>query len=132
AQVGALYASFMDVATVERLGVAPLREELDLIDSVRDRAALTSVLGRLQRTGGAGGVAFWVDNDAKDPERYVVYLMQSGLGLPDEAYYREEQYAPIREQYVPHVARMLGLLGVAADAADQQAAWVLDLETRLA
>ncbi len=132
AQVGALYASFMDTGTVERLGTGPLREELALIDSATDPAALTTTLGRLQRTGGAGAVAFWVDNDAKDPERYVVYLMQSGLGLPDEAYYREEQYAPIREQYLPHVARMLGLLGIETDDAQRQAAQVLDLETRLA
>ncbi|NTW39196.1 MAG: peptidase M13 [Cellulomonadaceae bacterium] len=132
ARIGALYASFADVETVERLGIEPLRPELELIDSAPDAAALTAVLGSLQRTGGAGAVGFYVDNDAKDTERYVVHLYQAGLGLPDESYYREDQYAPVREAYRPHVARMLVHTGVDVAAAAQQADLVLDLETRLA
>ena len=132
AQVGALYASFMDLATVERLGTEPIRAELDRIDAAATHADLVTVLGELQRTGGAGAVQFWVDNDEKDPERYVLNLTQSGLGLPDEAYYREEQYAEVLAQYEPHVARMLTLVGVPQDAAGVQAALVVELETRLA
>ena len=60
---------------------------------------------------GRGRYCTRVPVDAKDPERYVVYLMQGGLGLPDEAYYREEQHAPVRERYRAHVARMLALSG---------------------
>src|SRR5665647_3114356 len=120
AQGGALYASFMDTERVEALGLDPIRPEL------------VTVLGELQRTGGAGAVGFWVDNDAKDPERYVVFLHQGGLWLPDEAYYREDTYAAVREQYRPHVARMLALSGLAEAAADAAADLVVDLETRLA
>ncbi|MBC7290549.1 MAG: M13 family metallopeptidase [Actinotalea sp.] len=131
-QVGALYASFMDTDRIESLGLDPIRTELAEIDAAADHAALTRVLGRLQRTGGAGVVLPWVDNDAKDPERYVVYLQQSGLGLPDESYYREEAYAAVREQYPAHVARMLRLAGVVEDDAAAQASLVVELETRLA
>ena len=45
------------------------------------------------------------------PRRYVVYLEQAGLGLPDESYYREEQHAATRAAYVGHVERMLALAG---------------------
>ena len=83
AQVGALYASFMDTATVERLGLEPIREELDRITAATTREDLVATLGELQRTGGAGAAAFWVDNDDKDPERYTVFLHQGGLGLPE-------------------------------------------------
>ncbi|MCB7136356.1 M13 family metallopeptidase [Cellulosimicrobium marinum] len=136
AKVGALYASFMDTDRIEALGTAPLRADMALVAAATTQAELTGVLGALQRTGGGGAVGFWVDNDAKDPERYVVYLHQAGLGLPDEAYYREDQYAPVREKYVPHVARMLSLAGVTSEtwgAAPEEAAQrVLALETRLA
>src|SRR5665647_691058 len=132
AQVGALYASFMDTERVEALGLDPIRPELERIDGAADRVELVTVLGELQRTGGARAVGFWVDNDAKDPERYVVFLHQGGLGLPDEAYYREDTYAAVREQYRPHVARMLALSGLAEAAADAAADLVVDLETRLA
>jgi len=132
AQVGALYASFMDTATVERLGLEPIREELDRITAATTREDLVATLGELQRTGGAGAAAFWVDNDDKDPERYTVFLHQGGLGLPDEAYYREDAYAQIRDAYRPHLVRMLGLTGLDDAAAESQADLVMDLETRLA
>ncbi|MCV2396244.1 peptidase M13 [Actinotalea sp. M2MS4P-6] len=132
ARIGAMYASFMDTDTVERLGLAPIHEELAAIDAAEDHATLAAVLGALQSTGGADATGFYVDNDAADPERYVVHLYQSGLGLPDEAYYREEQYAAIREAYTPHVARMLALSGLAADRAGAAAEQVVAFETALA
>jgi putative endopeptidase len=136
AQVGALFASFMDTERIEALGTTPLEPDLALIQGATTQAELTGVLGALQRTGGAGGLNFWVDNDAKDPERYVVYLVQSGLGLPDEAYYREDQYAPVRAKYTPHVARMLTIAGVAPEnwgaTPEEAAERVVALETKLA
>ncbi|KAJ8141922.1 hypothetical protein OY671_004927 [Metschnikowia pulcherrima] len=136
AKVGALYASFMDTERIEALGTTPSQPDLALIASATTQAELTGALGALQRTGGAGAVGFWVDNDAKDPERYVAYLYQSGLGSPDEAYYREDQYAPVREKYVPHVARMLALAGVTSEtwgaSPEDAAERIVALETRLA
>ncbi|MBO1751631.1 peptidase M13 [Actinotalea sp. BY-33] len=131
-QVGALYASFTDVEAVEAAGLTPLRDELAAVDAVTDREALTRVLGSLQRTGAAGALAFWVDNDAKDPERYVTYLHQDGLGLPDESYYRENQYAEIRDAYRRHVARMIDLAAAGPVDGATQADLVVDLETALA
>ena len=132
AQVGALFASFMDTERIEALGLAPVADELAAVAAADTREDLLALLGSLQRTGGAGAVGFWVDNDAKDPERYVVYLFQGGLGLPDEAYYREEAYAEVLAAYRPHVARMLRLSGLGEDEAQTQADLVVDLETRLA
>lgn len=137
AKIGALYASFMDTDAVEAAGLAPLRDDLALVDGATSSAALTEALGALQRTGGAGVVEFYVDNDAKDPDTYVVHLVQGGLGLPDEAYYREEQHAALLTAYRPHVARMLGLVRdvsgvVAAGDPDDLAERVVALETRLA
>ncbi len=133
AQIGALYASFMDADTVERLGTTPLRADLALVEQAGTLDELTVALGTLQRTGAAGAVGFWVDNDAKDPDRYVVYLCQAGLGLPDESYYRDAQYAGVLTAYRPHVARMLTLGGVTSGAAaDDAAGRIVALETALA
>ncbi|WP_066463737.1 M13 family metallopeptidase [Sanguibacter suarezii] len=133
AQIGGLYASFMDTETVEAVGRGPLVPDLALLDTATSAAELTGVLGALQRTGGAGAFGFWVDNDAKDPEKYVVYLYQAGLGLPDESYYREDKYAETRTSYLAHVARMLTLSGVVhPEAAEASAERLLALETALA
>jgi putative endopeptidase len=133
AKIGAAFASFMDTERIESLGLAPLEEDLAPVRAVADKDALLTALATLQRTGGVAGVAFFVDNDARDPERYVVHLMQSGLGLPDEAYYRDPQYAAVLAKYRPHVARMFTLAGwTGEDEADEAAGRVLELETKIA
>jgi putative endopeptidase len=129
-QVGDLYASFMDTARVEELGLAPLQPWLGEVAAIDSIEALVAALGRLRRAGVDGLVQPYVAPDERSPEDYVVYLEQGGLGLPDESYYREDKYAQIREKYVAHIGRMLGLAGVpgAEDKADR----IMALETRLA
>ena len=132
-RIGDLYASFLDEQAVERRGLAPLLEELALIDGAPDRAALAAVLGRLQRTGVGGGVGLYVNTDAKDSSRYLVHLNQSGLGLPDESYYRDDQHAAILGAYPAHIAAMFALVfGGSADQYAQRAGRIVELETALA
>ncbi|WP_313278995.1 M13 family metallopeptidase [Timonella senegalensis] len=133
-KVGGLYASFMDTDTINELGASPLDEDFALIDGVTEPSARAKALGQLQRTGALGAFAFFVDNDAKDPDKYVAYAYQSGLGLPDESYYKEDKYAEVRDAYVAHVARTLVLAGRAEnlDAATEQAQRLLALETKIA
>ena len=80
------------------------------IDAAPTPAALAAVLGELQRTGVGGGVGLYVDTDSKNSTRYLVHLTQSGLGLPDESYYRDEQHAEILAAYPEHIARMFALV----------------------
>jgi predicted metalloendopeptidase len=108
-RVGDLYGSFMDTETVARVGVQPLLDELATIDAAADPAALAAVLGELQRTGVGGGTGLYVDTDSKDSTRYLLHLSQSGLGLPDESYYRDAKHADILAAYPRHIARMLAL-----------------------
>ncbi|MDI3313003.1 MAG: M13 family metallopeptidase [Mycobacterium sp.] len=132
-RIGDLYASFLDEDTVERRGVQPLLDELALIDDAADPAALAAVVGALQRTGVGGGVGLYVDTDAKDSTRYLINLTQSGIGLPDESYYRDERHAAVLAAYPDHVARMLALVygGAPADHAGA-AARIVALETKIA
>ncbi|AUM18520.1 MULTISPECIES: M13 family metallopeptidase [Rhodococcus] len=126
-RIGDLYASFMDTETVEAAGLDPIAGELAAVADAADRNALAAVLGRLQRVGIGGAVGHYVDTDAKNSARYLMHTTQSGLGLPDESYYREDGHAEIRAQYVAHIGRMFELAGIEYDPQR-----VLDLETRLA
>ncbi|HEX6167987.1 MAG TPA: M13-type metalloendopeptidase [Acidimicrobiales bacterium] len=129
-KVGDLWASFMDVDGAEKRDAEPLADDLAAIRSVRSVAELVALLGRLQRHGTPGLVGWFVDNDGEDATRYIVNLVQDGLGLPDEAYYREDAYAEVRASYVEHVATMLRL--VDEPDPDAAAARVMALETALA
>jgi putative endopeptidase len=130
ARIAALYASFLDTEHVEALGVAPLQPLLDDVAAAGDKAALAAVLGRRQREGRASLFGEFVSTDAKDPHRYLVHLSQSGLGLPDESYYRGDENAEIRAGYVAHLETLAGLVGLPDPAG--LAATVMDLETALA
>jgi putative endopeptidase len=129
-KTGDLFRSFMDVERIEAAGTAPLRPLLDEVANAGDRAALAAVLGRRQREGRASLFGAYVSTDAKDSTRYLVHLSQSGLGLPDESYYREDTYAEIRAKYVEHLARLAKLVGLPEPA--QLAETVMELETALA
>jgi len=132
-RIGDLYASFIDEDTVARVGLAPLHEELKAIDDAPDTTALAEVVGRLQRAGVGGGAGLYVDTDSKDSSRYLLHVSQSGLGLPDEAYYRDEQHAEILAAYPRHIAAMFALVyGGSSDDHADTAARIVALESKLA
>ncbi|MBJ7340073.1 M13 family metallopeptidase [Mycolicibacterium sp.] len=134
-RVGDLYGSFMDSDAVAKIGVQPLLDELATIDGAADSTALAAVLGGLQRTGVGGGTGLYVDTDSKDSTRYLLHLSQSGIGLPDESYYRDAQHADILAAYPGHIARMLGLaLGEEPQPNEWQATAerIVALETKIA
>jgi putative endopeptidase len=132
-RIGDLYASFIDEDTVARVGLAPLHEELKAIDDAPDTTALAEVVGRLQRGGVGGGAGVYVDTDSKDSSRYLLHVSQSGLGLPDEAYYRDEQHAEILAAYPRHIAAMFALVyGGSSDEHADTAARIVALESKLA
>ena len=130
----ALYRSFMDTDAIEAAGATPIRPALDVIDHAADKAALTRTIGALKPIDmGPDVFDIAVFGDPKNPDTNVVHLEQSGIGLPDEAYYREDHYAPIREAYVDMVAKQLRLAGYGDEETTRaQADRFLDVETRIA
>ncbi|MDR6972442.1 M13-type metalloendopeptidase [Leifsonia shinshuensis] len=127
---GDLYTSFMDEERVDALGVEAIRDELTFADGVDSIPSLLETVGKLERRGLGGFYQLFVDNDPGDPERYLVFLEQSGISLPDESYFREERFAPVREAFVAHIQRMFELAGF--DDAPARAQRVFDLETAIA
>ena len=133
-RIAALYASFMDDETVEARGLEPIASDLAAVATVSTPAELLALSGRLQRQGVSGLINTGALNDAGNPDRMLLHLLQGGLGLPDESYYRDEAYAEILEQYTEHTGRLLALAGIGADR-DEAAALgvrVVELEKRIA
>lgn len=130
----ALYRSFLDTQAIEQAGMDPIRPALALIDGATTKSELTRALGTLNPTGGPDLFGFAVYGDADDPTINMVHAEQSGIGLPDEAYYREDHYAPVREAYTTMVARQLRNAGYANTDEDAaaMAQRFLEVETRIA
>jgi putative endopeptidase len=127
---GDLFTSFMNTERIEQLGATPIAGQLALADNVSSITELLQLVGTFERRGIGGFYQLFVDNDPGNPERYLVFVEQSGISLPDESYYREEKFAHVRTEYLAHVQRMLELAGVSD--AGRRAQNVFDLETAIA
>ena len=129
-KIGDLYTSFMDEAGVNEQCAKPLKPLLERIAASDAISSLMLTLGQLERHAIGSFVSMWVDNDPGDPNRYVVFVEQAGIGLPDESYYREDTFADIRTAYRSHIETMFGLAGF--DDASVRADRVLAVEHLIA
>ncbi|WEV59576.1 peptidase M13 [Bifidobacterium sp. ESL0728] len=128
-----LYRAFLDTDAIEDAGISPIKGTLDRIDNAADKAELTKVLGELCTLGGPDFFDCGVYGDPGDPEHNILHIEQGGIGLPDEAYYREDHYAPIREQYVHMVMKLLMLADYGdSTKAEADAKRFLEIETKIA
>jgi putative endopeptidase len=129
-KIGDLFASFMDTARIDAAGVAPLAETLAEIDALDSIPSFLRIAGAYDRDGRAHLIGLYDDGDPGDPERYLPVLLQGGLSLPDESYYRLDTFEETRAKYREHLERLLALAGIADAAA--QADRAIALETELA
>jgi putative endopeptidase len=131
-KIGGLYRSFMDEDQVDILGLTPLDAEFARIDALASHEEIVAYLGHALTLGVQVPVNFYVDGDAANPDRYLAYIWQDGLGMPDRDYYLQDsaELAQVRDAYRAHVQRMFELAGwpdgaIAADG-------ILSLERRIA
>jgi putative endopeptidase len=142
AMVGAYYDAFMDEAAIEKKGLTPVQADLDAIAAIQDRSAMARFMGAglradvdsLNNTDFYTDRPFglWVAPGFNDPSRYVAYLLQGGLGMPDRDNYlkTDEKSVELQKKYKAHVVAVLKLMGVAD--ADAKAARIYELEKRIA
>ena len=131
-KVGDLYASYMDMETRNRLGVSPIADEFAKINALEDYEELAVYFAEANKIGIS--VPFTLNQypDFKDPDTYMMYTYQSGLGLPNREYYLDEnaKFEDFRSAYVEHIAAMFELAGLADGTA--AADTIMAIETRLA
>ena len=133
-KVGDFYKAFLDTAAIDARGMAPAAAGLASIRAARTHEDVARLMGRPDLPV-SGPLGAGVSLDQKNPDRYVVIVTHSGLGLPEREYYLrdDEQFGVIRKQYTSHIARLLTLGGVATERkAQQAAARILALETQIA
>jgi predicted metalloendopeptidase len=134
-QVGDIYASWMDVETIDALGIEPVRPELAEIERIRTTADLARTLAALNRRGIEMPYQHYVYPDLRNSAAYAVYFVQSGITMPNRDYYLETDnanFARARDELPPYIARLLARSGMAAEPAQAAARAVYDLEARLA
>ena len=126
-KISDLFKSFMDTDAIKARGMTPLAEDLEAVDAITDRTSFIATMARLEKQGVSGIFGAGIYADAMDSSMNIFHIAQGGISLPDEAYYREEQYQPIREAFLEHVRKMGELAGVPLMASE-----ILALETEIA
>jgi putative endopeptidase len=132
-RIGDYYASFMDEAKLEQLGIAPLNGELAKIAALKDKSELPALLAHLGKIGVNVPYDFGIHQDNKDSTKYVADISQSGLGMPDRDYYLkpdDAKLADAKAKYLTHVEKVLAMAGDKNAAASAKA--IVDFETELA
>jgi predicted metalloendopeptidase len=133
-KLGAYYGTCMDSTRQEQLGAGAIAPELKRLSAVRARGQLLAAIAHLHNE--SVPVPFWfgAQPDPKDATRYIGYVWQAGLGLPDREYYlrRDPSSDSLRRAYLRHVTRTFRLLGSPAPRATREANLVLRFETVLA
>ena len=131
---GDYFAACMDTATIDKLGPAPLKPQLDAIAALSNISELAAFNAKQERRGGGALFGVGITQDQKDSSQQIASTGQGGLSLPDRDYYLnpDARYVKIREQYVAHVAKMFELLGDSPEQAAKEAGNVMEIETKLA
>jgi len=131
-KIGDFYTSYMDEGRANEMGLSPLKEELAVIDAAESYSDLARLFGRNMWLQLGAPFDYYVDRDRKDTSRYLFYLWQGGLGMPDRDYYLkdDEKFAAYRAGYVDYADRILSLAGHENSRAEAEA--ILALEKRIA
>lgn len=122
-KAGVVYASYLDEARVESLGMAPINPWLAKIRGVKNKTELQKLMAQAARDGVRGLFGSYVGQDDKDPENYIFNIFQAGTGLPDRDMYLvdNEKFQDIRTAYKAYLAAMLDLIGEQNSAARAEA-----------
>lgn len=131
-RTGIFYRSYMDVAQLEQLGLAPARPWLDELKALPDKQAVAVTMGRYTALGVSTFLSGSVDLDDHHPGYYTLHWVDDGLGMGDRAYYQPDTAgaAEVRQAYLDYLATLLQAAGVAAPTAAAQQ--VMQFETALA
>ena len=122
----------MDMETRNQLRVTPLEAEFAKVKALENHQQLAVYFAEENKVGVDQPFVLGQYVDFKDPNTYMMYTWQAGLGLPDREYYFEEgeRSEEIRVAYVAHIETMFKKAGL-ADGKDA-ATMIMALETRMA
>ena len=131
-KLGDFYATFMDSAAIETAGIEPLRAELAAIAAIGSKEDLAAHFGRSMRHGVQSPAAVFIDGDFDDSRKTMLYMVQSGLGLPnrDNFLKNDANLVALRGGYEAYIAKLFDLAGIPDGA--RRAPGILALETRIA
>ncbi|WP_246156140.1 M13 family metallopeptidase [Sphingorhabdus profundilacus] len=127
-KAGDVYASYLDIATVEKKGLKPIQPWLKQVRGIKSKAAFEKLLPTAARNGVGALFGGFVGQDDKNPEAYIFQIFQGGTGLPDRDMYlvENDKFESIRKAYKEYLGKMLTLAGEKNPAARADAIFAME------
>jgi putative endopeptidase len=99
-KIADIYNSYLDIDHIDQVGLAPIQPTLAQIDALRTTDDVVRFMCT-PASGASAPIRMFITLDQKNPDRYIVAMTQSGLGLPEREYYRrtDGQFPTLRTQY---------------------------------
>ncbi len=131
-KIADFYRSYMDIPTLDKLGLEPLKADFAKVDAVTSHADLAKLWGELQAYRTGTPVVLYIGQDQKASDQYITMANQAGLGMPDRDYYlnTDEKSKEIQQKYQSYISKVAELAGWAEPA--KVAATVYAIESKLA
>lgn len=132
--VGDFYASGMDTATINQRGYTPIQPILARIEAISDVPGLMQFVAEESKAYNTSLISFGVGPDDKNSSMNIAHLRQTGIGLPDRAYYfkNDPAMASVQEAYKNYLASLFELTGTDSATAVKNAALVYGIDKKLA
>ena len=113
-KIGDFYYSGLDTTGIEKAGISPLQQQLDLIDEAKDAQDILNAAAILTTTGTRNVLGARVEQDDKNSSKMIVQMGQTGLGLPNRDYYFRTDARTTRirteysDKYLPAMLKLSG------------------------
>ena len=133
--LGDFYRNAMDTNSINKAGVQPLQSWFTEIENASSSTALTKIFSKLGMRDINSPLGYYVDLDAKNTTRYVMYIGQGGLGLPDKDFYfrKDEKSQKNLDAYSEYIKNLFQISGLDKKTdAKQHMKNVMEIEMLLA
>ncbi|HMI41828.1 MAG TPA: M13 family metallopeptidase [Sphingomicrobium sp.] len=142
ARIADYYKAYLDTDAIDRSGLAPAKADLDAINAIADKRALSAAIGQTIRADvdPLNATNFQTDNlfgifvtqGLNTPGETIPYILQGGLGMPEREYYlsADPKMAALRDKYRGYVTTVMKEAGNPDPAG--AASRIIDLETKIA
>ncbi len=113
-KIGDFYYTGLDSAGIEKAGISPLQEKLNLIDQAKSPQDILNAAAILTTIGARNIIGMRVSQDDKNSSKMMVQLGQTGLGLPNRDYYFKTDARTTRirtdynDKYLPTLLTLSG------------------------
>ncbi|MCX6304512.1 MAG: M13 family metallopeptidase [Bacteroidetes bacterium] len=133
-KIGDFFFSGMDSVSLNKNGLASLKEDFGRIDGLKDLKGLAAEAAYIHSISGSPVFGFYVGQDDRISSKNAIFIAQGGISLPNRDFYfdKDARAVMIRGKFIEHLSNMFKIMGYADGKARQAAESMMKLETAIA